>query len=73
MIGEYEDELPEALLLADVEGTVHVMKGETYGKYFSKHVTYESNDKEVHEQIDKIYDMIMIENFKVVSIIEKKE
>lgn len=31
----YDDDMPEALLVLDTDGNIHIMRGKTYGKTFS--------------------------------------
>ena len=49
------------------------MKGENFGKEFSKHIVYINQDQEPHQIVEKIYDMKLIEDKKVLALIEKQE
>jgi hypothetical protein len=71
---DYDDDAPELILLKDTEGSIHVMKGKAYGREFSKHIIY-PYDIELENNnypITVVRDMILIQTFKIVGIIEKK-
>ena len=40
----------EAVLIEDDEGTIHVMKGHSYGKIFKEYIKYDSSYKENEDE-----------------------
>ena len=72
----YNEDIPEALLVLDEDDIVHIMKPEVFGNRFVNFLKYDNDqfDEEFeHCKIQKVHDMILIDNYKIAGIIEKKE
>jgi hypothetical protein len=69
---EYDDDLPELLLLVDEYNVIHILKGTTYGSDFEEHIKYESDYKEAEaEKILEIHELRIVGTSKIIGVIEK--
>jgi hypothetical protein len=53
--------MPEYMLLVDNEKTIHIMKGETYGKSFNKFIEYKKDGQdEAFLDIEEIHTLCLV-------------
>lgn len=71
---DYDEDIPEVMLIQDTNNNVHVLKGSRYGKAFAKYIEYPydvEEDGKNNVPISAIYDMMLVSTFKIIALIEK--